>query len=139
MRKCMMLIGGLVGLAACGGDGTVQPPDDEVSFSQDVQAIFSLNCASLGCHVAPDPQQGQDLSAGNAYDNIVNVPSMELPTMVRIAPGNPNGSYLFHKISDTHLSIGGSGERMPLPPRNPLSATDIATIRTWIVEGARNN
>lgn len=107
-------------------------------FTADVQAIFNTSCAfANGCHAGPSPQQGQDLSAGNAYASIVNVASMELPTMLRINPGDPLSSYLVHKIRGTHLSVGGQGVRMPFGGQ--LTQNEIDIVRAWVQNGAPNN
>jgi len=51
-----------------------------------------------------------------------------------VVPGDAAASYLVHKLEGT----GICGVRMPLG-RPALSAAQIAAIRTWIDEGARNN
>jgi hypothetical protein len=79
-----------------------------------------------------------DLSTGHAYGQVVNVASLELGSMMRIHPGQPDSSYLVHKIQGTHLSVGGMRERMPLG-KPPLSDQDIATVRAWVSAGAPNN
>ena len=131
----------LVG-TACAGDGTGVDGGGGVNggptLSADVQPILTANCALSGCHVGSDPQEGQNLSAGQTFSNVVNVASNELPTMDRVEPGQPDSSYLVHKIQGTHLQVGGSGDRMPLA-RSPLSQTEIDVIRAWIQAGAMAN
>ena len=78
------------------------------------------------------------LLAGQAYDNIVGVSSGQLATMSRITPGQPDNSYLVHKIQGTQASVGGSGDRMPLG-LPPLSQSTIGLIRQWVTEGAPGN
>jgi hypothetical protein len=107
-------------------------------LSADVQPILTANCALSGCHAGGNPQQGQNLSAGQTFANVVNVASNELPTMDRVEPGQPDSSYLVHKIQGTHLQVGGSGDRMPRG-RSPLSQGDINVIRAWIQAGATSN
>src|ERR1041384_6543887 len=53
------------------------------------EMVFTPTCAVAGCHLNPGAQQGQDLSDGMAWSNIVGVPSMEDPNLPRVAPGNP--------------------------------------------------
>lgn len=136
-------------LAACPGDGTgldengnpigmITPPADTVSLSGDVQPIFTANCAFSGCHAGSSPALGQNLSAGQAYGAIVNVPSQEVPALLRVHPDFPDSSYLVHKIQGTQGSVGGSGGRMPLGGA-ALTSEDIAIIRAWIAAGAPNN
>ena len=97
--------------------------------------VFNLNCALSGCHAGPNPQQGMDLSEGQAFDNIVNVQSNEMPSLLRVDPGNPQNSYLFQKITG---ATGIVGSQMPLG-RAPLSAEEIEAVRQWIADGAPDN
>lgn len=106
-----------------------------VSFAAQVQPIFTANCAVAGCHTPPSLAAGQNLSAGQAYANIVNVPSSQLQGWVRVAPGDTTNSLLYRKIRDVTPPVG---DRMPAG-RPPLSAGDIATIRDWILSGAPDN
>ncbi len=108
---------------------------DQVTLSGDVQPIFTSNCALSGCHAGTNPQQGMNLSVGQTFANVVNVQAMELSTMNRVTPDEPDNSYLVHKVQGTHLNVGGSGNQMPLG-RSPLSQTDIDLIRAWIEAGA---
>ncbi len=115
----------------------VTPPsgNSNVSFSSQVQPIFTANCAVSGCHAGPTPQQGQDLSAGHAYNNIVNVASAEKPSYMRVKPFSSDSSYLYLKITG---AAGIAGVQMP-NGRPPLSSSDIQTIKEWIDQGAQNN
>ncbi len=99
-----------------------------------IQIIFSNNCAFSGCHSGASPAQGQDLTAGQAYANIVGISSTEVPGLQRIEPGNPDGSYLVQKIEGR----AAVGSRMPLG-RSPLSAQQIQDIRDWVSAGALDN
>ncbi|MEE8134425.1 MAG: hypothetical protein V3T56_05180 [Gemmatimonadales bacterium] len=137
----LSVVAGLVVLTgvACAGDGTgleeFMPGGDQVTLSGDVQPIFTSNCALSGCHAGTNPQQGMNLSAGQTFANVVNVQAMELSTMNRVTPDEPDNSYLVHKVQGTHLNVGGSGNQMPLG-RSPLTQTDIDLIRAWIEAGA---
>jgi uncharacterized protein YjdB len=104
-----------------------------VSFSTQVQPIFTTSCARAGCHTTPSPQENMNLSAGNAYAAIVNVPSNQVALM-RVLPGDPDNSYLVQKIQ------GGAGiTRMPADGPPFLTAGQIQLIRDWIAAGAQNN
>ncbi len=52
--------------------------------------------------------------------------------MKRIKPGSKEDSYLFHKIAGTHLTVGGSGLRMPRNGPPYLSDVEIERIGKWI-------
>jgi len=106
-----------------------------VSFSRDVQPIFTASCALPFCHVGPRPQQNLDLGVGRSYAALVDVPSLECPASARVQTGAPERSYLIEKLD-------GAGDcfllsRMPLG--GVLPAADIGTIGRWIREGARDN
>ncbi len=107
----------------------------EATLSNIQATIFTTNCAVSGCHAGANPQQGQDLSEGQAFDNIVGVRSRERPELFRIEPGNPDNSYLVKKIIGDPDIVGA---RMPLG-RAPLSPEQINLIREWVTDGAPNN
>jgi hypothetical protein len=75
------------------------------------------------------------LQVGFSYDQLVGVPSVEVPELLRVDPGQPDDSYLVMKIEG---APGITGGRMPLG-LSPLSAKQIATIRAWIADGALEN
>jgi len=134
----LLLAGAL--FAGCFSDRTTGPsgPGGTVSFANDVQPIFSGSCAFSGCHGTSNANPGGKpmvLASGQAYNNIVGVFSVELTTMQRIQAGQPNNSYLIHKIQGSHQSVGGSGGRMPLGSA-PLSQAQIDLIRSWVANGA---
>ena len=65
----LSVVAGLVVLTgvACAGDGTgleLVNEVDQVTLSDDVQPIFTSNCALSGCHAGTNPQQGMNLSVG---------------------------------------------------------------------------
>jgi hypothetical protein len=126
---------------ACAGDGTDPGNGNgggDPSLSGDVQPILSANCAVSGCHVGTSPQQGMNLSSGQTHSNTVDVASNEVPGMDRIEPGQPDQSYLVHKIQGTQGSVGGTGGRMPLG-RTPLTQAQVDIIRAWVTAGALDN
>jgi len=113
------------------------PGPAPVSFSADVQPIFTTNCALAGCHTGPSPEEGLDLSAGRSYARLVGVDSRECGQFKRVRSGRSDASYLVFKLAGPPQPCF-SGDRMP---RNapPLSASDQETIRKWIAQGAANN
>jgi mono/diheme cytochrome c family protein len=104
-----------------------------VSFAQAVQPIFTANCVT--CHGAGGSQPV--LTTGSAYEAIVGRPSPTV-TLNQVEPGNSALSYLFRKVSGTHLSVGGSGSRMPAG-MNQLPQAEISILQSWIDAGAPNN
>lgn len=106
-----------------------------VSFSMDVQPIFSASCALSSCHSGSTPEAGLNLSANSAFGEIVNVKSAQSPLDL-VEPGQPENSYLYLKIDDNPTN--NSQSRMPRN-RPPLDDSQIAIIEAWIREGAMNN
>ena len=96
-----------------------------------------MTCATASCHTGASAPQGMDLSAGNAYSNVVGVASTELPTMERVSPNAPLESYLVHKLRGSQGIIGGIGSRMPLG--GSVTDDQLAAIVAWILSGAANN
>ena len=74
------------------------------------------------------------LRAGQAYANIVHIPSVENPSLLRILPNDPANSYLYRKITGS----GITGDRMP-QGQAPLTDAQISLIRDWIRRGAPND
>src|SRR5262245_22750717 len=109
-------------LSACAGDGTGldsngRPGDGSPTpllpeFESIQSNVFTPICAP--CHSGAAAPLGLRLDAGASYAMLVNASSVEAPSLRRVAPGNPDASYLIHKIAGT-ASAGG---RMPLggPP-----------------------
>jgi hypothetical protein len=92
--------------------------------------------ACISCHNAAGQFfTGLNLTHDVAYANLVNVASRGKPSATRVVPGEPDSSYLIHKLEGQPSIIG---QRMPL--NGPyLTTGQIAVIRRWIEEGAANN
>ncbi|RME24920.1 MAG: hypothetical protein D6798_10110 [Deltaproteobacteria bacterium] len=96
----------------------------------DVEADLSGSCAFSGCHATGD--QFPDLSAGNAYDSIVDVESQQAPGEILVIPGDADGSYLVRKVEGAK---GITGNPMP-QGSDTWDADSVATLRAWIDAGA---
>lgn len=113
----------------------VQQTGMDATFSRVQDEIFNPSCALSGCHSAGSAAQGLVLAEGQAYNNIVNVPSTEQPSRDLVEPGDPGSSYLYLKIiGDPSIS----GVRMPRFG-TPLSQALQNLVRDWIADGAPNN
>ena len=118
---------------APGGPGG-EPIDPTATFTRVQNEIFTPTCAQLGCHDRLGQQEGQILTAGTAYANTVNHPSVEMPQLSRVTPGDPANSYLYRKITGT----GITGDRMP--QGGPyLNDAQLKLVRDWIRRGAPND
>ena len=106
-------------LAASPGGGK------KVDFNRDIRPILSDNCFS--CHGPDKAQRKADLRLDtrdgllSGHDDVRNV-----------VPGNPDESELYQRVI-----AADPDERMPDPKSNKsLSPEQIATIKTWIEQGA---
>lgn len=124
-------------LAACGTRKSPTEasdvPDPTATFSRVQAEVFTPSCALSGCHSGASPQQGMDLSAGRSYASIVNVRAVE-STRLRVAPGDPDASYLISKVRGD-ATIAGS--RMPLGGALPPERVNL--LVDWVRRGAPND
>ncbi|MBK6407355.1 MAG: hypothetical protein IPN03_09355 [Holophagales bacterium] len=124
-------------LGACGTQKSpTEPsdvPDPTATFARVQAEVFTPSCALSGCHAGPNPQQGQDLSAGRAYSQIVNVRSAE-SSRLRIAPGDPDASYLISKVKGDATITGNR-----MPPGSALSPDEVQLLVDWVRRGAPND
>ena len=106
--------------------------DTSATWATDVAPILEVRCA--GCHFEPPvaPSGGFELVDRSS---IVDVASDQVPGLPYVTPGDPDASYLWHKINGTQASVGGTGGAMPLSASLP--ASELATIEGWILGGAR--
>ena len=128
----------LMVLSGCGAGGGDDDGDDGGGglqpTLQSIQTnIFGPICAQAGCHVGASAQQGLMLdSIANSFQDLVGIASTEAPSLLRVNPGNPDNSYLVHKIEGRSTIVGA---QMPLN-QPALSGPQIEAIRTWIQNGA---
>jgi hypothetical protein len=124
------------------GDGDGDPTGDGdgdpgLSFEADVFPIIQSNCS---CHGGGSG--GLTMSnATTAYDNLVSVPSVHDANTNRVEPGDAANSFLYQKITATQAGLSPTNGQMPKTAgqelsANPLSAGDMATIESWINDGA---
>jgi hypothetical protein len=129
-------------LAGCAGDGagldaSGQPltrgSGDAGPLTADFDSIqaqvFTPICTL--CHIGAAAPHGLRLDAADSYGLLVGVPSDEVPSILRVKPGDPDNSYLIQKL-EGHAAVGA---RMPFG--GPYLANDtVAVIRQWITDGA---
>src|SRR5208283_5272234 len=83
------------------------------------------------CHDGGGAPEGLRLDAANSYNLLVGVPSTEVPSLLRVKPGDPADSYIIQKLQG-HAAVGA---QMPLGGPY-LSADTIAFVQQWITNGA---
>ncbi len=106
-------------------------PDPNATFSRVLGEVFVPSCARAGCHGGQAPQAGLNLEAAAAYTNVVNRPSTQRPELLRVAPYNPQASYLVKKILGTPDIVGS-----PMPAEGSLSAEARQLVVDWVRRGA---
>lgn len=141
VRASIVLFGlAILGLAACGDDdGGVLPPTYQ-SFS----TITSRSCQFSGsCHGGSTVRRSSSnlnfqMFADDYRMAVVGVPAFESEQVYRIMPGDPEASYLWHKLNATHegLPMCGSGDQMPRLADDGLPQNELDAIREWITMGA---
>ena len=138
-RSVLVLL--VVGAAACGSDSPTAPtaptptptPGGLTATLSSIQSeVFDASC--IGHHGDHATEAELDLTAGQSYSNLVNVPSIQV-ALDLVEPNDAENSYLIHKLDGR---AGMVGDRMPVG--GPfLSQADIDVIKQWINAGAQNN
>jgi hypothetical protein len=114
-----------------GGGGSVPPLSADFDSIQ--ANIFTPICSV--CHMGGSAPEGLRLDAANSFNLLVGMPSTEVPSLLRVKPGDPDNSYIIQKL-EGHQSVG---QQMPFgcPTSQPcLTTSTIAFIRQWITDGA---
>ena len=131
------------GTVACDeslSDLTGPTPDLAPTFSSIQRDILNASDASgrpacTSCHNGNPFVPGNYTGTG-AYNALVNARSVEKPNLLRVAPGDPDNSYMVHKLEGGPNIVG---ERMPRGGGPFLTSGQMLVIRRWIAEGARND
>ena len=133
----------LAALVGCGGgngeglDGNGRPIGSgdagttplTADFASIQAHVFTPICTV--CHAGAGAPQGLRLDATHSHALLVGVPSTEVSSVLRVAPGRPDASYVIQKL-EGHAAVGA---RMPLGGPY-LDTPTIAVIRQWITDGA---
>ena len=140
--KGLMASAVLVGIASCGGGGgegdgssggVLAPPPTglQPTLASIQDNVFTVACATSGCHAGVSANFGLRLDPGFSYGTLINVPSPRDANLIRVVPGNPDASFLIQKLNGSQTL----GERMP--DGGPYLTTEtVAVIRQWIADGA---
>ena len=111
-------------------------------FRDGLADLLHQGCAHSGCHLPPFSNAGLAFDTpGISRSGLVGVAATESP-LLRVLPGRPSQSYLWHKLLGTQETVGGSGDRMPvlhLPGDATFGDADMELVRGWILDGARDN
>ncbi len=112
------------------------PPSASFSpnFSEIQTNVFTPDCATSGCHAGGTPAADLNLEEASSYAMLVDIASTQDANILRVAPGNPDASYLIQKLEGT----AATGQQMPAGG-TPLAQADIDVIRQWITDGATDD
>ncbi|MFN2447312.1 MAG: hypothetical protein ABR606_17220 [Vicinamibacterales bacterium] len=149
MRRAAMVLATValaVTAAGCDeqlSDLTGPTPNLEPTLTSIQREIFNTTDSSgrvacTQCHNTAGAQfaAGLNLVEGQSFQNLVGRNSVNKAGAVRVIPGNPDGSYLLHKLEGRSDIVG---QRMPRTGGPFLTDGQIAVIRRWIERGAPND
>lgn len=104
------------------------PAADTVSYKEDVLPIFQKRCAR--CHGATD-EEGEVVAEVSLI--VINYERLMMGSEFGpvITAGDPVDSWLLEMITEGDMPPEGEGDKVP--------EEEIAVIRQWIAEGAKNN
>jgi hypothetical protein len=143
-------------------------PGPPVTFTGDVMPIFRRSCNARSCHSSHSSQAGsadlflgpslRDFDGGTlpppdtgvliAVHQELLAPSLLAPSMPRVTPGDPEQSFLMHKLDGTFgcgriecpwnpaTEVPGCGESQPYTAGELLDLDERNVIRRWIAQGA---
>jgi hypothetical protein len=118
-------------------------PDLAPSFASVQRDIFESTdsagrtaCTTCHSNTGRNPSGGLNLNHDSAYANLVNVAARGKAGAIRVIPGDPDASYLVHKLEGASDIVGN---RMPNNGPPYLTVGQILIIRRWIEIGAPRN
>jgi hypothetical protein len=137
--------------------GTYSCPDQDERGSRQNAALRCVSRILWGscryCHYAGSPDPPNFEAMFDPVEGLIGKPSAFRGDINLVEPGNPNASFLVMKIEGRGPSEVGRGDPnldelappsseigAPMPREyQPLSDTEVAVIRQWIAEGAKDN
>ena len=144
--RATLIVAVVVGLCGCDenlSDIAGPSPTLTPTFASIQAEIFESTddagrVACIQCHtnVGRTPAGGMNLTHDAAYAALVGTKSSGKPDAIRVVPGDPEASYLVHKLEGRP---GIVGLRMPRTNGPFLTEGQMLIIKRWITEGAANN
>lgn len=105
----------------------------EPGYAADVEPVVLERCES--CHRTGDVRGELLLERGLGYDQLVGRRSVQVPSLPLVVPGDPDASYLWHKLR--HTAVVGDGMPRGVLGSRRLPAAELELVRRWIETGAR--
>jgi hypothetical protein len=96
----------------------------DVRYGRDVQTLFNQACNFTACH--GDGVHQSTLKLTSHWNTVYELGGV-------VTPGDPGNSTLVTRIEGSTF-----GPRMP-SEQNPLNKNQTDGIRTWVLQGAKNN
>jgi len=110
---------------ACGDDGGSNLP-----LAVQVRGKIDQICASTdGCHGAGAGMMG--LAVGDEFPPMINVVSSEMSPLLRVAPGDPDHSYVYRKLACDGGIVGAC-----MPASSGYNPDLARLFHDWIEAGA---
>ena len=129
------------GAVAAADSGCAERFDSTFDLIQKV--VFERGCTAAACHSGAAPAGGLDLSAGVAYDNLVDQPPQSVTSdriagLARVTPGNRGRSLLWLNLAAATLPEQWRAPLRPMPQGGlpPLGLDELELVGTWIEHGA---
>ena len=140
-RGAALRLGAALALCACAPAPEVGDPvpGGELpagSWAAIEAEIIVPRCATAACHEGDPPAFFPQLDAGVARERLLEG-SQQAP-LAMIQPGDPDASYLVHRLRGDAGSVGGVGTPMPIGDVL-LDEAEIQAIEGWIRNGASND
>jgi hypothetical protein len=106
---------------------------DAPSYAGDVEPLVVKRC--LSCHEFEEPKAQLVLEVGEGYGRMVGRSSTQVKDVLIVAPGDVEGSYLWHKLDFT----AAEGQGMPRTAfgARRLPDDEVELFRRWIETGAK--
>ena len=157
-ERCFLLACALTvaAVGACDDYDTQVPPTPFAvcahgiapTFASIQAKVLTVSCGTAGsaCHSSEGAiySGGLDLAA-DAYRNLLGTDGKGAPAnniegdvtgLLRVAPGNPDASFLLIKLITTTKTDAHHGAGMPFDSPGDVCPETLAAIRAWIADGA---
>ena len=106
------------------------------TYAEIEQLLFDPFCAQQ-CHKGGAAPKGLPMEPGRALRALVGQPAVEVPGMLRVAPGQPSASYLIVKVVPHDRRRVGT--RMPRNGPPFLTSAQVGAMKRWIRAGAQDD
>jgi len=132
VRLPLLTLVALTAVACTRVEVPVVPEGTPVSYAEHLEPLVVARC--LSCHTAEEPEAQLVLEVGTGYGEMVGRRSIQVPELMIVAPGDVEGSYLWHKLN--HDAEVGRGMPRTVIGSIRLPDDELELYRRWIADGA---